>query len=85
MEDDPRSWVNARDGVPEANFLHTSSLHSCYAERKVEARRGLEVLAQEVKHFHCFRTPVKDWGGALFESLSTALCHVVSAYNLLCH
>jgi len=52
MEDDPCSWVDTR-GVPEANFLHTSSRHSCHAEREVEARCGLELLAQEAKHFHC--------------------------------
>ena len=60
MEDDSCSWVDTRGGVPEANFLHTSSLHSCHAEREVEARRGLELLAQEVKHFHCFATRGRD-------------------------
>ena len=53
MKDVSCSWVDTRGGVPEANFLRTSSLHSCHAEREVEARRGHELLAQEVKHFHC--------------------------------
>ena len=44
MEDDSCSWVDTRGGVPEANFLHTSSLHSCHAEREVEAQRGLAQL-----------------------------------------
>ena len=45
MEDDSCSWVDTRSRVPEANFLRTSSRHSCYSEREVKAQRGLEQLA----------------------------------------
>ena len=44
MEDDSCSWVDTRSRVPGRNFLRTSSPHSCYSDREVEAQRGLEQL-----------------------------------------
>ena len=44
MEDDSCSWADTRSRVPGANFLRTSSPHSCYSDREVEAQRGLEQL-----------------------------------------